>query len=142
MTLAAGLKNNSSIDLVYETVGVELRSVVCLYLHQLVQHHGVEPGQVLDVVALHDGTVLPDVSPELLHVEDQLRYVSAGHTEQTLLSTGLRLKQQQPDKDMVIIQQCFNCDALLQALKDAQCSQIMIKKISYRYIKVKICWTG
>jgi len=48
------------------------------YLHQFVQHHGVEARQVLDVVALHHGPVLPDVSSELLHVEDQLCYVSVG----------------------------------------------------------------
>lgn len=50
---------------------------MCSYLHQFIQHHGIEAGQVLDVVSLHHRAVLPDVSSELLHVEDQLCYVSA-----------------------------------------------------------------
>lgn len=52
---------------------------VCVYshLHQLIKHHSVKAREVLDVVALHDGAVLPDVGPELLHVEDELGYVSA-----------------------------------------------------------------
>lgn len=49
---------------------------VCSYLHQLIQHHCIKARQVLDVVSLHHRAVLPDVSSELLHVEDQLRYVS------------------------------------------------------------------
>lgn len=55
------------------------------HLHQLIKHHSVEAGQVLDVVPLHDGAVLPHVGPELLHVEDQLCYVSAKqHREDTV----------------------------------------------------------
>lgn len=51
------------------------------YLHQFIQHHSIEAGQVLDVVSLHHRAVLPDVSSELLHVEDQLCYVSAKHNK-------------------------------------------------------------
>lgn len=47
------------------------------YLHQLIQHHSIETRQILDVVSLHHRAVFSDMSSELLHVEDQLCYVSA-----------------------------------------------------------------
>lgn len=47
------------------------------HLHQLVEYDGVEAGQVLHVVSLHDGAVLPHVGSQLLHVEDELGNVSA-----------------------------------------------------------------
>lgn len=56
----------------------------CSYLHQFIQHHSIKTGQVLHIVSLHHGTVLPDVSPELLHVEDQLCYVPEKHTKPRL----------------------------------------------------------
>lgn len=52
---------------------------MCSYLHQFIQHDSIKPRQVLDVVPLHHRTVLPDVSSELLHVEDQLCYVPVTH---------------------------------------------------------------
>lgn len=51
------------------------------YLHQFVQHHSVKTGKVLDIVSLHHRAVLPDMSSELLHVEDQLCYVSVKCTQ-------------------------------------------------------------
>lgn len=42
------------------------------HLHKLIENHSVKAGQVLHIVPLHYGTVLPDVCPELLHVEDEL----------------------------------------------------------------------
>lgn len=58
-------------------------SIKYSHLHQLIKHHSIKAGQVLDVVPLHDGAVLPDVGPELLHVEDQLCYVSAKNIART-----------------------------------------------------------
>lgn len=52
----------------------------CSHLNQFIQHHSIKPRQVLDVVSLHHRPILPDMSSELLHVEDQLSYVSAKHT--------------------------------------------------------------
>lgn len=61
------------------------------YLHQFVQHHGIKTRKVLDIVSLHHRAVLPDMSSELLHVEDQLCYVSVTHI-QTHYQTRARSK--------------------------------------------------
>lgn len=49
------------------------------YLHQLIQHNSIKTREILDIVSLHHWTVFSDMSSELLHVEDQLCYVSAKH---------------------------------------------------------------
>lgn len=45
------------------------------YLHELVEDDGVKAREVLHVVPLHHGAVLPDVRPQLLHVKYQFSNV-------------------------------------------------------------------
>lgn len=46
------------------------------HLDELVEDDRIEARQVLHVVPLHDGAVLPHMGSQLLHVEDQLSDVS------------------------------------------------------------------
>lgn len=66
---------------------------MCLYLHQFIQHHSIKPRQVLDIVSLHHRSVLSDMSSELLHVEDQLCYVSAKHKNTRTKTSDRNLKR-------------------------------------------------
>lgn len=42
------------------------------HLDELIEDDCIEAGQILHVVPLHDGAVLPHMCSQFLHVEDQL----------------------------------------------------------------------
>lgn len=45
------------------------------HLDELIEDDCIKAGQVLHIVPLHDGAVLPHMGSQLLHVEDQLSNV-------------------------------------------------------------------
>lgn len=47
------------------------------YLHQLIQDHCIEAGQVLHIVPLHHWPVFPDMCSQLFHIKYELSYVPA-----------------------------------------------------------------
>lgn len=53
---------------VFLKINVELQP----HLYELIEHHGVKARQVLNVIPLHHGAILPHMCPQLFHVEDQL----------------------------------------------------------------------